>query len=59
MTHPLLYVDDEDIRLDRRSVSVFGVAVLTKTPYIPVVSNGFIMKAPKLESNGLVARKEH
>lgn len=36
MTHPLLCVDDNSIGLDRRGVSVFGVVVQTKTPYIPV-----------------------
>ncbi len=36
MTHPLLCVDDKSIGLDRRGVSVFGVVVQTKTPYIPV-----------------------
>jgi hypothetical protein len=41
MTHPLLCVDDKDLRLDRQGVSVFGVAVLTKTPYIPVCPEWF------------------
>jgi hypothetical protein len=38
--HPLLCVDD-DLELDKRGVSVFGVAVQTKTLYIPVCLDWF------------------
>ena len=36
MPHPLLCVDDDDLELDKQGMNVFGVAVQTKTLYIPV-----------------------
>jgi hypothetical protein len=40
------------LALDRREVSLFGVAVLTNTPDIPDVPNRYIMMASGLKSNG-------